>query len=433
MSIVEKYGKFIESTLIDHPRFAGRLLRIGLAYEKLRLYIKSGRIRTGKDDSVPYALNYLNRISISSVASALSDPGKTVWVNLFAPGEILSAFGLRPLSIECFSAFTGGFKIEDFFLRHAENLGMSDTLCSYHKCFIGAADTEILRPPLMSITTTLACDGNVNTFRFLEQRLGVKSFVIDVPYEYSKESLGYVAEQLYDLIALLEKLTGKCFDEAALKSAVMRENESRALQEEALALGASKKYPATLTLHMFKLFATHILSGSEEALKYYRLFMDDLRKYPDTDMIKIMWIHLMPYYQKTLKQYMGGEGKYQIICSDFDFDYGSGSRLNPENPVESIAEKLIRNIYNGPYSRKNEAALQAAKMLDIDGVIHFCHWGCKQSSGGAFEMKRVFDEAGIPFLILDGDGIDKRNDSPEQIRTRAEAFFEMLEGKAAEK
>jgi len=433
VSIVEKYGKFIVSIIDNNPRFAGRLLRIGLAYEGLRL-----RAKSGKSGSVPAALNYLNRISIRSVASALADPGNTVWVNLFAPGEILSAFGLRTLSIECFSAYMGGFKIEDFFLRYAENLGMSDTLCSYHKCFIGAADTEILQPPKLSITTTLACDGNVNTFRFLEQRLGVKAFVIDVPYEYSKESLRYVTDQLYDLISVLENLTGRRFDEEALRAAIVRENESRALQEEALFLGALKKYPTTLTLHMFKLFVTHIMSGTEEALEYYRLLIDDLKKHPDSDTVKIMWVHLMPYYQKMLKQYLGGEGNYNIVFSDFDFDYGFGERLDPEKPVETIAEKLICNIFNGPYSRKNEAALGAAKAFGVDGVIHFCHWGCKQSAGGAFEMKRVFDEAGIPFLVLDGDGIDKRNDSPEQIRTRAEAFFEMLDerrlsGKAAGK
>ena len=33
----------------------------------------------------------------------------------------------------------------------------------------------------------------------------------------------------------------------------------------------------------------------------------------------------------------------------------------------------------------------------------------------------------IPMLILDGDGIDRRNSHDGQIRTRLEAFLEMLE------
>ena len=34
---------------------------------------------------------------------------------------------------------------------------------------------------------------------------------------------------------------------------------------------------------------------------------------------------------------------------------------------------------------------------------------------------------GIPMLILDGDGMDRRNSHDGQIRTRLEAFLEMLD------
>ena len=427
MDIVEKYGGFIKGRIDRSPGAANRLIRIGLGYESLRLGA-AGSAQT------PEALNLLNRMAIRSVAGALAHPEETIWVNLFAPVELLWGFGLRPLSIECFSSFMGGFRIEDYFLRRAEAIGMSDTLCSYHKCFLGAADAGILKPPLMSLTTTLACDGNANTFRYLEKRVGVKPSIIDVPYECTDESLRYVTGQLEGLIPRLESLCGRPFDEGALKAALERENEARALQEEALLLQAAKDYPATLTLQMFKLFATHILAGSEEALTYYRTLVTDMKRYPDTGAVKVLWVHLMPYYQGTLKRYLGGSGGRRIIASDFDFDYGAGRRLDPGRPLEALAGKMLSNIFNGPYERKTEAALDAAMRLGADGVIHFCHWGCKQSAGGAAEMKRAFDAAKIPFLILDGDGIDRRNDAPEQIRTRVEAFFEMLaEGRAYRK
>ena len=43
-------------------------------------------------------------------------------------------------------------------------------------------------------------------------------------------------------------------------------------------------------------------------------------------------------------------------------------------------------------------------------------------------LKEAMKEEGIPMLILDGDGIDKRNNHDGQIKTRLEAFLEMLEG-----
>ena len=57
----------------------------------------------------------------------------------------------------------------------------------------------------------------------------------------------------------------------------------------------------------------------------------------------------------------------------------------------------------------------------------FCHWGCKQSSGGSVLLKEKLQEMDIPMLILDGDGIDRRNSHDGQIKTRLEAFLEMLE------
>ena len=68
------------------------------------------------------------------------------------------------------------------------------------------------------------------------------------------------------------------------------------------------------------------------------------------------------------------------------------------------------------------------KYLESDAVIHFCHWGCKQSSGGVMLLKvKKCRKCGIPMLVLDGDGMDRRNSHDGQIRTRLEAFLEMID------
>lgn len=64
--------------------------------------------------------------------------------------------------------------------------------------------------------------------------------------------------------------------------------------------------------------------------------------------------------------------------------------------------------------------------LRPDAVINFCHWGCKQAFGGSMLLKEKMQELGIPMINLDGDGIDKRNSHDGQIKTRLEAFLEMI-------
>ena len=67
-----------------------------------------------------------------------------------------------------------------------------------------------------------------------------------------------------------------------------------------------------------------------------------------------------------------------------------------------------------------------AQEFQADGVINFCHWGCKQSAGGVMLLKEKMQELEIPFLNLDGDGMDRRNSHDGQIKTRLEAFLELL-------
>ena len=100
---------------------------------------------------------------------------------------------------------------------------------------------------------------------------------------------------------------------------------------------------------------------------------------------------------------------------------------DPEKPYESMAKRLVESGFNGSSENRIEMSLRAARELDVDGVIYFCHWGCKQTMGAAVNAKRHLEENGFPTLILNGDGGDRRNTSDGQILTRLDAFIEMLE------
>ena len=105
----------------------------------------------------------------------------------------------------------------------------------------------------------------------------------------------------------------------------------------------------------------------------------------------------------------------------------SMEEMDETKPFHALAKKIIRNLYNGSYSHKAEMVGMLAGTLKPDAVIQFCHWGCKQSSGGSLLLKEKMQEMEIPMLILDGDGIDRRNSHDGQIKTRLEAFLEMLD------
>ena len=125
----------------------------------------------------------------------------------FRPSEIIRCFGLNTLSIECLSCYLGGYHLEDYFIDFAQNEGIAPTLCSYHKTFVGAMDSGAVPAPDYAVTTSLSCDGNLNTFRYLEKKKGVPFSFLDVPYGDDQDSVDYLAEQLRAFAKELEKRT----------------------------------------------------------------------------------------------------------------------------------------------------------------------------------------------------------------------------------
>lgn len=69
------------------------------------------------------------------------------------------------------------------------------------------------------------------------------------------------------------------------------------------------------------------------------------------------------------------------------------------------------------------------KDFNADGVVNLCSFGCKQCSGGTMLLKDALKSKNIPYLSIDGDGVDRRNAHEGQIKTRLEAFMEIIDSK----
>ncbi len=138
---------------------------------------------------------------------------------------------------------------------------------------------------------------------------------------------------------MIEEDIGKKLDMEKLKEILKRENESKRYFKEYLKYQRNKYYPSSLTLHMYMLFASHVGIGSDEILEFYRMLVEDIKSYPDTHGLKIFWVHLLPYYQETMKQYFNFNPDYQIQCYDTNFDYMD--ELDVDHPLEALAKKLF--------------------------------------------------------------------------------------------
>lgn len=350
-------------------------------------------------------------------------------VSLYLPCEILHAMGIKlmfPEGLACYLAAAGS---EQIFIETAENNGISKTMCSYHKSFIGMAESGVLPKPDYIINTTLACDANHLSFRRASQYYNVPQFIIDVPSEYSDSSLIYVAEQLKEMAVFVQKHSGiKLNDDELLKAVSL---SKRTLQNflNAIPVRSERSLSDEMTSQILSLYATHVMLGTENAEKYSADFLRELSACPKQKKGKrLLWVHTLPYWQDALRNLINFTDRCEIVACDMVLD-SMYTDLNESDPYKFMAQRLLKNTVNGSGENRITAAAELADKLNADGVIWYCHWGCKQTAGISALAKEYLEKAGYPTLILDGDGCNSSNVNDGQTVTRMEAFLELLENR----
>jgi benzoyl-CoA reductase/2-hydroxyglutaryl-CoA dehydratase subunit BcrC/BadD/HgdB len=83
----------------------------------------------------------------------------------------------------------------------------------------------------------------------------------------------------------------------------------------------------------------------------------------------------------------------------------------------------------GSVQRRLELLRVMAADYRVDGAVNPCHWGCRQGTGARGLIEEGLKEAGVPVLNLEVDCLDERSFSEGQVRTRLEAFMEMLQNR----
>ena len=421
MDIVRTFGSVVAAQTVEHPRRARQLLTIGYSAQSLKY-------RVAPDRRLPQSRRYVARASIDVLLRSLKHPDRAVATSIFVPTEPLQAAGLHPYSVETVSAYLTGTKCEQAFLGHARAAGCSDTECSYHRVFLGALESGLVAPPKLAVYSNLACDGNLITFPHLHERTGVPTFLIDVPYEKSEESVADVARQLREMTAFVEDVAGVAVDEEALGPMMEREARTRDLLRRTVTTGAHRNLPSDPSSEMFPLILNHVTPGSKESLRYAELLAADTERAPESDGLRVLWMHLIPNMQPAVVHALTFSERVHLVYVDI-----AGEALlqepDPAHPYESMARRMVYSPYNGNLEGRIEHARRAAEATDADGIVIFTQWGCKGTIGAAPLMKRRLEAAGFPCLVLDGDGCDQTNASDGQTATRLDAFFEMLEAR----
>ena len=450
--IVDTFGSTVSDMVDTKPKLARNLLL--RAFEVKRFQTR----RLPEAQQLPSG-RAAARIALEGVTGALEHPDEAVLTSIFLPTELFLAMGLRPLASEALADFVTGARAEEGLVRSAEQRGIPETYCSFHKILLGAAAARVLAPPRLIANCSVACDANNTTFKWLAQELSSPHVYVDVPYEYDEDACSYVADQLRELARAAEETFGRALDEGLLREHVTHTQATLDAMVRSLPLRRGRYLHNDMGLEMQQALALHLSLGSTDSLKMSQQALRDLQRAGRFDGLSLVWAHVAPFFSPSLQQMLDMNREAQIVTSDMCFNQASfdaferdaAGRLvldaagsprprpgakpwthDASEPWEAMAERLIKNTFNGPAHRRIQRLHDLAQLAAADGVVCFCHWGCKETMGASQLAKRELEAAGIPVLVLDGDGCHRANNAEGQSSTRMGAFLEMLRARKGE-
>jgi benzoyl-CoA reductase/2-hydroxyglutaryl-CoA dehydratase subunit BcrC/BadD/HgdB len=412
------------------PRLSSGFLRRPVTYRLLGELAKLAYIRQGKRAQGLW-LDFTGR----QMQAGLRREGLVVWGNAFFPFELLYGLGVAPCHPETLAALAARLGLEQEAIAGAEAGGYSPDTCSFYRCAAGLTREDLLPRPDIVVSTTYLCDGAVKFFHNVSQHYGCDYYLLDVPYHDTAGARQYLAGQLRELALKIAARQGRPLDTERLARAIEYANEAREYQIKINYLRHAVPCPLPGGDAIGYMLDMQFFSpGSAAGAAFFKTLYEETRARVEKgwpaaagERFRLLWFHhIRPYYPNEIMDSLEAMGA--SVCFG-EANHVYWEPLDPERPFESLAAKMLANPSGGEIARRAALAEELTAEYSADGVIHFSHWGCRQSCGGEYVIRDVMKKRDVPVLILDGDGVDSRNYSREQTRLRLEAFIEMLEAR----
>jgi len=362
------------------------------------------------------------------------------WSSSKFPAEIAEALGLAVVYPENQAAGVAAKHGGQRMCEHAESLGFAGDICGYARISLatsaGADCSErAVPPPDFVLCCNNICNCMTKWYENIARMHKIPLIMIDVPYNNeqtpSEATVTYLKGQFMDAIKVLEKISGKKWDEAKFQQVCANANRSAKAWLKACSYCQYKPSPLSgfdLFNHMADIVTARSKPETADAFEalaaeYEQHVKAGTSTLPFEEQYRIMfegipcWPNLKALF-KPLKEH-GINTTAVVYAPAFGFEYKN-------------LDEMMRAYCKAPNSICIETGVEwregICKENKVDGVLVHYNRSCKPWSGYMLEMQRRWHkDLGVPVVGFDGDQADPRNFSDAQYATRVEGLFELME------
>jgi len=367
------------------------------------------------------------------------------WVSSGAPVEVLVALGVLPLYPENYGAILGAQRAAVPLIEESEARGYSPDLCSYVTGHLGSvfapekAPMKGLPKPDMLVAGNNICGTVVKWYEALADHFDVPLFILDTPYQHEPEmtehAVSYVVAQMEEFIAWAEKQTGRRLKQTKFVQTLELSNEAVGLWREIRELCIHRPSPLNAPDLFTQMAPIVVLRGTKQCVEHYRKLKAEVEErveqgigaVPD-ERYRLLWDNIAIWPELFRFYHLFSRAGACFVCDTYTNAWSRSVQTG--DPLEGLARAYSTVYINMSVQTRTRMMVDMADRFGIDGAVLHANRSCKPYSLGQHDFRQaIMDEIGVPALLLEADMCDTRAYTKGAIRTRVEAFLEMLDNK----
>jgi benzoyl-CoA reductase/2-hydroxyglutaryl-CoA dehydratase subunit BcrC/BadD/HgdB len=357
------------------------------------------------------------------------------------PHEIFHAMDIPVIANQWWSAYISAKQLSEKYFDAMVEAGYPSNSCKY--CSLGLACTLANDPanapwggmPTPTVLVArLTCDCIQHVFAQWANALGTDFFAMEAPaWEhkeeawytrsnrqwdevYQRDRIALMVEECGELIALLERKTGRKFEIDRLAELMERINEQeRYLWEAAQVIGTARPCPVSIAEQMPNTMIPQWHRGSDWAVAHARKFRDEVLDLvqrgvgaSSNEKIRLMWIgagvwHDPGFYQ-ALEETLGAVFVWSMYLPFTGPQYVRDLQGRPMQALASRICSINEVLHLPPWM--NGWMVSEADRCGIDAAVVLLPPDNRLSQSGTKLTALSLEAAGVPVLMIDADMVD---------------------------
>jgi hypothetical protein len=360
------------------------------------------------------------------------------------PHEIFHVMDIALISNQWWSAYISAKQLSARYFDAMVAKGYPDNSCKY--CSLGLACTLANDPASapwgglpkpVALVARLTCDCIQQVFMQWATALDTEFFAMEAPawthkdpawfahsnrdWEsvYETDRISLMVEEMRELIDLLERKTGRRFEQAKLEALMLKINEQEGyIAEAARMIGEARPCPVSIADQMPNTMIPQWHRGSDWAVAHARKFRDEVADrvargigVASNEKLRLMWIgagvwHDPGFYQ-ALEERLGAVFVWSMYMPFAGPQYIRELQGRTMDALASRICSMNEVLHLPPWM--NGWMVSEAERCGIDAAVMLIPPDNRLSQSGTQLTAQSLEDAGVPVLRLGADMVDAKS------------------------